>query len=86
MHRPLADTGEILIRTGLQGLTPRERQIVECVAAGLSNRQISDSLGINEQTVKNRLTAIFHKVGVTSRLQLAVRAHGHDEAASPVSS
>ena len=68
-------------------LTPRERQIVDCVAAGLSNRQISSSLGINEQTVKNRLTGIFNKMGVTSRLQLALRATSREqEGAVPSSS
>jgi two-component system nitrate/nitrite response regulator NarL len=53
-------------------LTGRERQIADGVAKGLSNRDIAASLGITEQTVKNHLTAIFNKLQVTSRLQLAL--------------
>jgi DNA-binding NarL/FixJ family response regulator len=53
-------------------LSPRERQIAGAVAEGMSNRDIASALGITEQTVKNHLTAIFTKMKVTSRLQLAL--------------
>lgn len=53
-------------------LTGRERQIADGVSQGLSNRDIAAALGITEQTVKNHLTAIFTKLHVTSRLQLAL--------------
>ena len=53
-------------------LTPREQQIAEAIATGRSNRDIAAQLGITEQTVKNHLTNIFGKVGVGSRLQLAL--------------
>lgn len=53
-------------------LTPRERQIASAIADGRSNRDIAVRLGITEQTVKNHLTSIFEKVGVDSRLQLAL--------------
>lgn len=53
-------------------LSPRERQIAGAVAEGMSNREIASALGITEQTVKNHLTAIFTKMKVTSRLQLAL--------------
>lgn len=53
-------------------LTPREQQIAEAIASGRSNRDIAGLLGITEQTVKNHLTNIFGKVGVGSRLQLAL--------------
>ena len=57
---------------GFQSLTGRERQIAEGVSRGLSNRDIAAALGITEQTVKNHLTAIFTKLHVSSRLQLAL--------------
>lgn len=53
-------------------LTPREQQIAAAIADGRSNRDIALQLGITEQTVKNHLTSIFGKVGVGSRLQLAL--------------
>jgi DNA-binding NarL/FixJ family response regulator len=56
------------------GLSARERQIVEAVARGLSNREIAAETGIAQQTVKNHLSAIFHKLQVRSRVQLAVLA------------
>ncbi|HEV8319960.1 MAG TPA: helix-turn-helix transcriptional regulator [Vicinamibacterales bacterium] len=58
-------------------LSPRERQIASAVAEGMSNRDIASALGITEQTVKNHLTAIFTKMKVTSRLQLALAVLKH---------
>jgi len=56
----------------LSALTSRELQIARAVAEGLSNRDIAVQLGITEQTVKNHLTSVFEKIGVSSRLQLAL--------------
>jgi DNA-binding NarL/FixJ family response regulator len=55
-------------------LSTRERQIVVAVARGLSNRDIAAEAGIAQQTVKNHLSAIFQKLQVRSRVQLAVLA------------
>ena len=55
-------------------LSPREREIVAAVARGLSNRDIAISTGIAQQTVKNHLSTIFHKLNVRSRVQLAILA------------
>jgi DNA-binding NarL/FixJ family response regulator len=60
-------------------LTPRERDIAAAVCAGLSNREIAARLGIQEKTVRNRLTALFEKVGVRTRLQLAVLLASRNE-------
>ena len=57
-----------------EGLSPREREIVAAVARGLSNRDIATATGIAQQTVKNHLSSIFHKLNVRSRVQLAVLA------------
>ena len=56
------------------GLSPRERQLVGLVAQGLRNREIAAELGITEGTVKVYLHAIFDKLGVANRTELAMRA------------
>ena len=58
-------------------LTRRELDILAEVAEGHTNRTIADKLSIAEQTVKHHLTSIFHKVGVSNRLELAVFAMHH---------
>ena len=58
-------------------LTPRETQIVAAVADGSSNKDIASQLTISEDTVKHHLSNIFDKVGVHSRLELAVFALYH---------
>ena len=55
-------------------LTPRELEIIALVAAGDANKHIALACGISEKTVKHHLTNIFEKVGVSSRLELAVFA------------
>jgi len=59
------------------GLTRREQDIVAGVATGESNREIAERLSIREDTVKHHLSNIFDKVGVFSRLELAVFAINH---------
>jgi DNA-binding NarL/FixJ family response regulator len=58
-------------------LTTRERAIVRGISRGRSNREIASELGISEQTVKNQLTVIFHKLHIKNRLELAVWAIRH---------
>ena len=55
-------------------LSPRERELVKLVAQGLRNREIGEKLGITEGTVKVYLHAIFEKMGVANRTELALRA------------
>jgi two-component system nitrate/nitrite response regulator NarP len=55
-------------------LTPRERELIELVRQGLRNRDIANQLGVTEGTVKVYLHAIFDKVGVDNRTELAMRA------------
>lgn len=59
------------------GLTPRELEIVDAVAAGESNREIAVRLSISLQTVKHHLTSIFDKTGTSTRLELALFAIRH---------
>lgn len=58
-------------------LTPREIHVIAGVVAGSTNRDISSQLGMSEQTVKNHLSHIFDKVGVSNRLELALFAIHH---------
>lgn len=52
-------------------LTPRQRQIAELVAQGETNRGIAQTLSISEHTVEHHLTAIFERLGLHSRAQVA---------------
>ena len=52
--------------------TPRELEIIEAVASGLSNREIAEKLFISEGTVKNYISNILDKDGLSHRTQLAV--------------
>ncbi|GAF26712.1 DNA-binding response regulator [Moorella thermoacetica] len=63
-------------------LTAREREILIHVSLGKSNREIARELFISEKTVKNHLTHIFHKIGVSDRTQAALYAlkHGLNDA------
>ena len=56
----------------LQTLSERERAVALCVASGKSNKEITRDLDIAERTIKSHLTAVFDKLGVRDRLQLAI--------------
>ncbi len=55
-------------------LTERERAILSRIAAGWSNKQIGQELGLADKTIRNSLTIIFHKLQVGDRAQAAVYA------------
>jgi DNA-binding NarL/FixJ family response regulator len=65
-HPRLAET-----RADPQGLTRRQRDVLEQLSAGHSNTQIATNLGISPKTVNNHITAIFTKLGVNNRTQAA---------------
>jgi len=58
-------------------LTVRERQILSAVVDGATNEDIGRQCGLRRQTVKNHMTNIFDKLGVSSRLELAMMAISH---------
>ncbi len=55
-------------------LSPRERQVLAMVRAGLPNKLIARRLEISEKTVKTHLTSIYKQIGVTDRTQAALWA------------
>jgi two-component system, NarL family, nitrate/nitrite response regulator NarL len=59
------------------GLTRRELEILSTIVSGLSNKEIAQRFSLSEDTVKHHLTNIFDKVGVSSRLELALFAINH---------
>lgn len=66
-------TGSNATASVKERLTPREMQIAELVAQGLTNAQIGSALWITEHTVKQALKRMFRKLEVSSRAELAAR-------------
>jgi ATP/maltotriose-dependent transcriptional regulator MalT len=56
------------------GITPRELEILEAMAAGLSNREIADKLFVSENTVKTHAGRLFDKLSARRRTQAVQRA------------
>lgn len=73
--RMLAAPPAAVAVTTTPDLTPRELEIVTLVAEGLRNEEVGRRLGISEKTVRNHLTTVFQKVGVSGRLELVVYAY-----------
>lgn len=70
----LHHVGERPARTVLGGLSARERQILDLLADGVSNAAIAQALYLSQKTVANHLSAIFQKLGVSSRGEAIVKA------------
>lgn len=64
-------------------LSPREEEIVRCVARGLRNAEVASDLAISEETVKTHLSRIFRKLGVRDRVELVLYASRHGIARTP---
>ncbi|CAN5744569.1 response regulator transcription factor [soil metagenome] len=58
-------------------LSPQERQVLELLAEGLTNRQIAERLYLAEKTIKNYVTAVLAKLGMARRTEAAVYAARH---------
>jgi DNA-binding NarL/FixJ family response regulator len=73
--RPLLQSSSATAGASVAGkLTPRERQVLNLVVAGCSNREIAQQFAVSEQTIKHHLTRMFDKVGASNRLELAMVA------------
>lgn len=85
VERIVAATRDLLARSAaaeqlpapdLSALSAREVEVAQAVADGKSNREVAEQLFISERTVKAHLGAVFEKLGVRDRLQLALRLSG----------
>ena len=60
-------------------MTPRERQVVDLIGEGLSNKRIARELDIAPETVKSHVRNIMEKLALHTRLQIAAYAHRHGQ-------
>jgi DNA-binding CsgD family transcriptional regulator len=67
----------------VSGLTPREREVAEAIAGGLTNAAAAQRLGIGSETVKTHLRSIYSRLGVRTRVGLALRLRAAGEAVGP---
>ena len=58
-------------------MTDREREVLELLAAGHTNAEISEALFVSESTVKTHVSSLLRKVHARDRIQLVVWAHAH---------
>ena len=65
---------------GIESLTEREREILKMISLGMPNKVIGVKLFISEKTVKTHANRIFHKLGVTNRLQATLVFQSHQRA------
>lgn len=63
-------------------MTPREREVIDLIAEGLSNKEIAQRLDVGTHTVKSHVRNIMEKLMLHTRLQIAAYVHG-DRSASP---
>ena len=70
-------SGESKRMLGRMDFTRREREVLEMLVAGRSNREIAVPLGIEERTVKAHVAKLMRKVGVQNRIMLSVHAVNH---------
>ena len=68
---------------GMSLLSERELQVVQCLAEGLTNREIADRLHLSQHTVKNYFFKIFDKLGVSSRVELLFMTLSHAASEQP---
>jgi DNA-binding NarL/FixJ family response regulator len=61
-------------RAAIGELSGRETEIIRLIARGLPNKEIASQLSVSEKTIKNHISRIFAKLGITARTQAAIHA------------
>mgnify|MGYP001813892736 FL=1 len=68
----MIELDDIMVQMSLLGtLTPREREVVDCIAKGYTYRQTSTKLGMKVKTLETHMAHIFEKLGVATRAELS---------------
>ena len=73
-HVKNQEAARVIERTREERLTYREIEVLEMVCKGMSNQDVAKKLFLSEKTVKNHLTNVFRKIGVTDRTQAVLYA------------
>lgn len=68
---------------GMGRLTPRETKVVHHLAEGMTTREISEKLQVTEHTIRNYLSIIYDKLGVSTRVELALYAVTREDMIDP---
>ena len=79
-----ANSSQVEADTSRFGLTRREAQIIGALVDGQTNKDIANSFGISEYTVKHHLTSVYDKLGVYNRVELVLFAMNHGLCSVPV--
>lgn len=67
---------ELSITAQELGLTPRQGEILVMIIQGLPNKRIANSLGLSEQTVKEHVSGILERLGVSNRMEIMTKLRG----------
>jgi DNA-binding CsgD family transcriptional regulator len=75
-HLHVVDPGTLpAVPDWVRRLSPREAEVLRCLADGMSSAEIAQALWISNATVKSHVARLIAKVGVRDRLQLVVEAY-----------